>query len=304
LATGGHGGPPFPFYPAVSRTIALVAAVALCIAAAPHRADAHGPPVDLEDWGPFGNSNARCQRYIASSGAVCARRAWQLRRACLESELDGHGCDQTAVSDAIEALRIDAAGQVAANCTANQIMNIIFLSVFDAANDAVTICREVDTAALSAVTLPLPDDAALATDEVRTCVRATADATTHLLHRAFRSRQWILNRISQKGYAPARKRAMAERSTASIARDVAKLTNAVTSVCPADAFQRTYGRDAETFLTRIASRGDCLAGRTYAQGTIVCPPAECGNGMREPGERCDDGNTIAGDGCSSRCDFQ
>ncbi|MGB2264914.1 MAG: DUF4215 domain-containing protein, partial [Glaciecola sp.] len=39
--------------------------------------------------------------------------------------------------------------------------------------------------------------------------------------------------------------------------------------------------------------------------TIVeaCQPyAVCGNGVVEPGEICDDGNTAAGDGCSSLCD--
>ncbi|HEY6561789.1 MAG TPA: DUF4215 domain-containing protein [Polyangiaceae bacterium] len=31
------------------------------------------------------------------------------------------------------------------------------------------------------------------------------------------------------------------------------------------------------------------------------PAAECGNGVREEGEACDDGNTQGGDGCSPRC---
>jgi cysteine-rich repeat protein len=29
--------------------------------------------------------------------------------------------------------------------------------------------------------------------------------------------------------------------------------------------------------------------------------AKCGNGMREAGEQCDDGNTVSGDGCSAFC---
>jgi cysteine-rich repeat protein len=31
------------------------------------------------------------------------------------------------------------------------------------------------------------------------------------------------------------------------------------------------------------------------------PPSQCGNGMKESGEGCDDGNTTAGDGCSNVC---
>ncbi len=40
-----------------------------------------------------------------------------------------------------------------------------------------------------------------------------------------------------------------------------------------------------------------------ANGTGVCvaPPPLCGNGSPDPGEQCDDGNTVSGDGCSSNC---
>jgi cysteine-rich repeat protein len=304
VATGGRFGPPVAFSSTVVRVATVLAAVAVCIAATPRRSTAHGTPVPLDSWGPFGRSNARCQRFIASSAAVCALRAWQARRACFESELAGGSCDQNAVTAAIESFRIAAADSVQAACTANQVMNLVFLGVYDAANDAVTFCRELETAAVSAVTLPLPDDPSLATDEVRTCVRAAAAATTPLLHGAFRSRQWLLDRLAQKGYSPPRKRVMVARSSASVDGDAAQLAASLTAACPADAFLRTYGRDAKTFLAAIATRGDCLAGRTYAQGTLVCPPAQCGNGMREPGERCDDGNTAGGDGCSAVCNFE
>ncbi|MBI5490835.1 MAG: hypothetical protein HY905_26110 [Deltaproteobacteria bacterium] len=33
----------------------------------------------------------------------------------------------------------------------------------------------------------------------------------------------------------------------------------------------------------------------------ACEPHDCGNGAREAGEACDDGNTAAGDGCSADC---
>ena len=249
FSTGGPAGPPFTLWGALDRLAAIVAAIALCIAATPSRSAAHGTPVPLDSWGPFGRTNARCQRYIASSAAACALQAWQLHHACLESQLDGQGCDQAAVTAQIEALRVGAAGGVQAACSANEVMNLVFLGVFDAANDAVTFCRELDTAAVSAVTLPLPADPALATDEVRTCVRAAADATTHLLHRAFRSRQRLLDRLAQTGYSPRRKTTMVARSSASVESDAAQLETSLTAVCPADAFLRTYGRDAKVRWT-------------------------------------------------------
>jgi cysteine-rich repeat protein len=38
-------------------------------------------------------------------------------------------------------------------------------------------------------------------------------------------------------------------------------------------------------------------------GNIVCSQV-CGNGMLDAGERCDDGNTVAGDGCSAACQIE
>ena len=38
-----------------------------------------------------------------------------------------------------------------------------------------------------------------------------------------------------------------------------------------------------------------------AEGSNTGPEPICGNGILEPGESCDDGNTNAGDGCTSIC---
>ena len=51
----------------------------------------------------------------------------------------------------------------------------------------------------------------------------------------------------------------------------------------------------------MSVRADCLAGNAYAQGTLLCPAAVCGNRIREGTEECDDGNTVDGDGCSAEC---
>ena len=40
---------------------------------------------------------------------------------------------------------------------------------------------------------------------------------------------------------------------------------------------------------------------TPVQCTHDCPKGECGNGVIEAKETCDDGNTSSGDGCSSSC---
>lgn len=81
------------------------------------------------------------------------------------------------------------------------------------------------------------------------------------------------------------------------------------------------GRPALTaaLLLAVAGLGSCTKARgtgcDYPDGTSVfCPPGTqcaakqaicidtpCGNGHEDPDEKCDDGNTIAGDGCSSDC---
>ncbi len=38
--------------------------------------------------------------------------------------------------------------------------------------------------------------------------------------------------------------------------------------------------------------------------THLCTTAACGNGVTEPGEQCDDGNVLNGDGCSATCQFE
>jgi cysteine-rich repeat protein len=41
-----------------------------------------------------------------------------------------------------------------------------------------------------------------------------------------------------------------------------------------------------------------------ADSFIDAPPPACGNGIGEPGEECDDGNTLPGDGCSLTCTIE
>ena len=47
---------------------------------------------------------------------------------------------------------------------------------------------------------------------------------------------------------------------------------------------------------------DCAVGLCDTKNSFECEPINtCGNGTRETGERCDDGNTVDADACSNRC---
>src|SRR5262249_46947118 len=288
---------------ATARRSLLLFALLVCgEASGPAPMFAHGMPVSLDFWGAFGRRTARCQRIIGSSAAACARQAWNARRECRLGTLRGIPCDQAATQAVIEAARVGAVNSVAVACTEQQALNLTFLGVFEAEQDVVRFCRELDAAAESAVFLPVGDDPAGLSPAARRCVGATALATTKLLHAAFNSHQRALDRIALRAFAPRDKHAMVAASLAAIGRDQAALEALMTASCSSETFARTYGRSPSEFLALIASRADCLAGRTYAQGGIICPQPHCGNGMQElPDESCDDGNRIDGDGCSAEC---
>jgi cysteine-rich repeat protein len=40
------------------------------------------------------------------------------------------------------------------------------------------------------------------------------------------------------------------------------------------------------------------------EGITSCAYAFCGNGITDPGETCDDGNSVSGDGCSATCEIE
>ncbi len=75
--------------------------------------------------------------------------------------------------------------------------------------------------------------------------------------------------------------------------------------CPDDGLfcNGTEFCDAELDCT---STGDpCPVGTVCNEGTDTCDPAEeCGNGIVEGNEECDDGNLLDGDCCSANCTFE
>jgi cysteine-rich repeat protein len=64
---------------------------------------------------------------------------------------------------------------------------------------------------------------------------------------------------------------------------------------------------AERCDSHICKSGAPLADGTACAGGVcresLCAPATCGNKTLDPGEECDDGNLVAGDGCEANCRF-
>lgn len=311
-----------PRWRAFRPLAAALALAALCTGVLPDLAHAHGPPTPLNFWGAFGRRVGRCQRIIGRAAAVCALRAWDAQRDCMLTTLNGGTCDEGATDAAIEAARLDAVDTVDDGCTDQQALTLVFLGKSEAEQDVIRFCRQLEDAAVSAVFRPLQGDAP-ASAVVRRCVASASLATTKLLRRSFDSRQQLLDRIAVQSFAPARKQVMLAESTAAIGSHAAALQLGMAGTCSNADFTEVYGWDTPTFLSLIATRADCLAGLTYAQGCtpgpgtpdpenpcpradgVVCPPLVCGNGMVEADalreEECDDGNLTPGDGCSATC---
>jgi cysteine-rich repeat protein len=277
------------------------AAIVVAMLSGPLALWAHGVPTPLDFWGAFGRRLAHCQRVIGRSAAVCGLQAWNARQTCMLGALHGVPCDADAATAAIENDRIAAINTVGAICTDEQVVTLVFTGKTEAESDVVTFCRDLENAAASSVFLPVPADPSSTPPEVRRCVEATAWAATKLFRASFESRQLLLDRIALESFSPMQKDAMLSDSTADIARESEDLQTLMAGACPPDAFTRVYGRDPATFFGLIATRADCLAGRAYAQAGVLCPASVCGNGMQEPGEDCDDGNLVDGDGCSPTC---
>ncbi len=283
------------------RRAALVAATLLLLAAAAARA--HDTAADLSVWGNFGVDAVRCQRSIARAAALCASRALTARNACLGAQLRGESCDTEDTDARIESARERALALVQSACSAQQLQILRYIDLHDAQTDVIDICRNLDTATVSAAYGPAMFGGTVAAVDgsAQTCLDVTGPAAARLLRFAMRARQRALDEIAATPMALEQKTRLIERSARAIARAADKAKARILSACPAAEFEDAYGRGVDAFVAGIAGRADCLAQAVYVQNAVTCPPAVCRDGMETPPEECDDGNDYDGDGCRSDC---
>src|SRR5262245_37840089 len=62
---------------------------------APVPALAHGIPLDLAFFGPFGTPTVRCLRVIGAAAQRCFRAVLAAERRCMDRQLAGQSCDTT-----------------------------------------------------------------------------------------------------------------------------------------------------------------------------------------------------------------
>jgi cysteine-rich repeat protein len=120
---------------------------------------------------------------------------------------------------------------------------------------------------------------------VETCESASAKYETVVLSNA----QYCLTYLAPRG-----------RSCASRNRVPNSVAARVTARCPSGTLQRLVC----TARLAISSAGLAYDSLSATGFTHLCSSAACGNGVTEPGEQCDDGNIVNGDGCSATCQYE
>jgi len=278
-----------------------VASAAFFLLVSTGLAHAHGSRLPFAEWGGFAPEAARCQRVIARAGAQCASQAWALRRACRAAVLAGQPCDEAATTDAIAAVRNRALDVINGYCTDLQARALQYLSLsFDLQNDVVDFCRDSVSAADSGVFRPALDGGTLSAVE-RRCIAATADAATDAMGFAFRNRRRCMDHLAVIDRGTPERAAEIAQADARLSRTATALAGQLAARCGAGVFDQLYGRSPAQLLGLLGQRADCIGGRFYIQDAVLCPASVCGNGVVEPGEDCDDGNTASGDGCAADC---
>jgi cysteine-rich repeat protein len=287
---------------ALRRTVPTISLlIGLC---AP--ATAHQGAVPLTFWADnFGPTEARCQLEIGAGAATCGFGAWTIRRDCLFERLEGRTCDEEADDDAIEALRLAVfRGDIDPACQGANLQAMAFQDLVDVQLDVVTFCRELEAAAVSVVFNPFfaADRADDLDDAQKACIRTFAGVATKAFNYAFRVRRSALDRIANRRRSSRVKNADLDEADLRVEAANQALREALLRGCSEETFVALYGQPTEQAVELVASRSACLATRTYPVQAYECPAAVCGNGMRETNERCDDGNTDSGDGCSATCE--
>jgi len=275
-----------------------------CLAVSPPaipRAWGHGGARPLAEWGAFPPTAAYCQRITATAAAGCALQAARLRRECLDATARGTQCDEPATNAAIVRVRRDAQDLVDIHCTNNDASTIGYLDLFELQGDLVRFCREWEDISASAVyATVLPANERLDPDTYA-CVGATAAAAAKLSQLIFDTWRATLNRIAVRSWDLTTKTSLIDNGNDRVADIEQRMVETLQSRCGSASFEAIYHRSAATLAHDVTARANCFAPAFYVQDAVPCAAAVCGNWIKEPGESCDDGNVVGGDGCDSEC---
>lgn len=263
---------------------------------------AHGGPPDITFWGPFPSGTAHCLRMMGRKTQRCVQEVIGLEQACMDAELAGQPCDETLRDQQIAAAKLTARAVVTTDCTGGQLTELHFINPDDARTDISKTCTDQPAALMSVVYAPTlygGSSGALDAQNVD-CLAQTAAVSRTLLRYIVREKTRTLDLMAVNVIAPGKKNALLKRAADRITVARGKLVQQLVELCPN--FETMYGRSPSDILSALTNPiGNCVVGSAYVQTSIACPVPVCGNGVKESGEECDDGNTVDNDRCHNDC---
>jgi cysteine-rich repeat protein len=287
--------------PALRRHGLLLVSI-LSIPLASGTTSAHGPAPGLEFFGNFGPA-AHCQQEISSALARCFESATRSHLACAAAALRERPCEPDALAARVNVAVQRARERVARDCTDQQALTLGFASVSDAQADVADACRAQAHSSTSLVFGPAMFTGTVEPGSPRrdACLRASASSAHTMLRRAMRERAGAFDRMARVPLSLSSKEQLLSDADARIARVREMLLARLRERCDNDRFLSSYGMPEGKFFDLLTDRTACLVGASHVQGAMQCPAAECGNGVVESGEECDDGNANEDDACGRDC---
>lgn len=262
---------------------------------------AHGEPVPFTFWGGFGSRTAACQRAISFAAQACFAAASAARLECEASEVKGTACDRDALALRISAARSAARSRVRAFCSDASAATLLFSSADEAATDVSDHCVVAEKAAVTAGFFPATGRPAEDSPDPD-CLVPTAKVFRRYFSSALRHVRSVFDRVASGRYSTGEKQRLLELLEGRLERLQRLAARRAEAACR-DRFADVYGRSAAELVQALRGRVECQAAALYVHDAVSCPPPECGNGITEPGEQCDDGNRAGGDSCPSSCRF-
>ncbi len=280
----------------------IAAAVLGWLASLPPCIYAHGGPPDITFWGPFPSGTAHCLRMMGRKTQRCVQEVVALEQACMDAELAGQPCDEALRDQQITADKLTARAVVTTDCTGGQLTELHFINPDAARTDISKTCTDQPAALMSVAYAPaLYGGSSGAMDgQMLDCMTQAARVSRTLLRYIVREKTRALDLMAVNIVAPGKKNTLLNRAADRITVARGKLAQRLLEVCPN--FEAMYGRPPSDVLSALTNPiGNCVVGTAYVQTSIACPAPVCGNGVKESGEECDDGNTVDNDKCHNNC---
>ncbi|MGH7788633.1 MAG: hypothetical protein ACRERC_17310, partial [Candidatus Binatia bacterium] len=279
----------------VDRGVALLAALLCWLAAA--AAPAHNTPVPIELWGPFLPGTQTCLRLISRAAHDCFDTVLGIEQRCRDAALQGGGCDAeqraAEIAEADRGLR----ATLAAACAPGQLTELSYIGFFDAATDLTRACSGEAHAAATA--LYAPAQAGGLSPAAAQCLTASAGYGRKMMRFALERGAPVMERIATRQLSGDEKKASILQVERELSTARTRWIDGLLDHCPQ--FETVYGRSAESLLRTLKQRTDCVLSQTYVHSAIACIARQCGDGIPQDPEACDDGNGDDGDACRNDC---